>query len=206
MEDNTLDTNLHTDLNTDLHMIENSIVLYKNNDNSSTRGTTITISAPGTLVGATVGAIVFTAVSITGDAAANITSSGIELTGQLIGYGTELVAGSTAANTVKAVAKTYSVLAKPAITNASRIGAVGISLLAGTSAALATSGIVYSGQKMSSCLYSLFEHYKQKVANKIQHPVPLTNEIILLEDKDEDIQIIKDDCKDVELTHSHQDV
>jgi hypothetical protein len=134
-------------------------------------GCHITISAPGTIVGATVSAIVYTTLTTTGEIAASATGTGIELAGNVIAYGTELVAGSLAANTVRSFAKTYGAVAKPAIVNTSRLGALGISVLAGTGAAMTTSALVYGGKQAASYIYSYVQDYKKKVASKIQYPV-----------------------------------
>jgi hypothetical protein len=142
----------------------------------------LTLSAPGTIVGATVSALVYTTLSTTGEIAAAATSTGIELTGNILAYGTELAAGSLPAATVRAAAKTYGALAKPTISNASRLGALGISVLAGTGAALATSAIVYGGKYAGSYLYSCIEDYKQKVAKKIQYPIPSNENLLVIEE------------------------
>jgi hypothetical protein len=149
-----------------------------------------TLSAPGTFVGATVSAIVFTTLTTTGEIAATATGTGIELSGNLLAYGTELAVGSFAANTVRSMARTYSAVAQPTIRNTSRLGALGISVLAGTSAAFTTSAILYGSKKVGSYLYSCYEDYKQKVANTIQHPIELSSEVTLIED---DIQLIEEE-------------
>lgn len=143
----------------------------------------LTLSAPGTLIGATVSAIVYTTLSTTGDIAAVATSTGIELTGNVLAYGTELMIGSIPAATVRTAANTYGTLAKPAITTASRLGALGISVVAGTGAALATNAIVYGGKYASSYLYSCIEDYRQKIAKKIQYPIPSNENIYIIEDE-----------------------
>jgi hypothetical protein len=51
----------------------------------------VSFSAPATFVGATVTAIVYTTITTTGDIAASATGTGIELTGNVLGYGTELL-------------------------------------------------------------------------------------------------------------------
>jgi hypothetical protein len=152
----------------------------------------LTLSAPGTIVGATVSAIVYTTLSTTGEIAAAATGTGIELGGTLLAYGTELAIGSIPANTVRIAAKTYGALARPTITNTSRLGAMGISVLAGTGAAFTTSAFIYGGKKLGSYLYSYFEDYKQKVAQKIQHPIEPETSLLLLKDTEDDIQIIEE--------------
>lgn len=157
----------------------------------------VTLSAPGTFVGAAVSAIVFTTLTTTGEIAASVTSTGIELTGNAIAYGTELVVGTLAATTVRSLSKTYGAIAKPTISNTTRIGAIGISFLAGAGAALMTSVTIYGGRKAGEYLYSWYDYtkdaaidkigeYKQHIANKIQYPIE-TSTVILLEN---DIQVI----------------
>lgn len=155
-----------------------------------------TLSAPGAFVGATVSAIVFTTLSTTGEIAASATGTGIELTGNLIAYGTELAIGSIPAHTVRMAAKSYGAIARPTISNTSRLGALGISVIAGAGAALTTSAVIYGSKTLGSYLYSCVEDYKQKVALKIQHPIPISDDIELLtiEDTPEisDIGLLKD--------------
>jgi hypothetical protein len=142
----------------------------------------LTLSAPGTIVGATVSALVYTTLSTTGELAAAATGTGIELTGNILAYGTELAAGSIPAATIRAAGKTYGALAKPTISNASRLGALGISVLAGSTAALATSAIVYGSKCTGSYLYSYFKDYKQKIAKKIQYPIETNEKLFIIED------------------------
>ena len=161
--------------------------LINNNDNQETYF--ITLSAPGTLVGATVSAIVYTVLSTTGEIAAAATGTGIELTGNLIAYGTELAAGSIPAHTIRMAAKTYGAIARPTISNSSRIGALGISVLAGAGAAFTTSALIYGGKQVSYYLYSCIEDYKQKIAQKIQYSIS-TNENIELIAIDNDLEML----------------
>ena len=144
----------------------------------------ISFSAPATFVGATVTAIVYTTITATGDIAASATGTGIELTGTLLGYGTELLAGPHAGNTIRSIARTYSAVARPAITATSRFGAIGISALAGTGAALTTNAIWYGGEKLGYFLYSYYKDYKQKIIENLQSSNPITEDIILIEDND----------------------
>lgn len=159
----------------------------------------VTLTAPGTFIGAAVSAIVFTTLTTTGEIAASATSTGIELTGNAIAYGTELAVGTLAATTVRTLARSYGAIAKPAISNTSRLGALGISFLAGAGAALMTSVTIYGGRKAGSYLYSWYDYtkdaainkigeYKQQVAAKIQYPIE-TSTTILLEN---DIQVIEE--------------
>lgn len=146
-----------------------------------------TMSATGAIVGATVSALVYTTLSTGGDAAASVTGSGIELAGSAIGYGTDFIIGKPAGAAVRGLAKGYSTIVRPAISSTSRLGAAGVSILAGTGAALTTNAIVYGGKKVGSYIYSRIEDYKQRAAIKVQHETPLDGfsdmELILLDDK-----------------------
>jgi hypothetical protein len=182
-----------------------------NNDTKDTYY--LTLSAPGALVGATVSAIVYTTLSTTGEVVASVTGTGIEFGGNLIAYGTELAIGSIPAHTVRMAAKTYGALARPTISNTSRLGALGISVLAGTGAAFTTSALIYGGKQLGSYLYSYIEEYKQKIAQKIQYPIE-SEKILLLKDIEEDIQIIEEEREATgqanqslhNITHSPQDL
>jgi hypothetical protein len=169
-----------------------SLTLINQNDDNNEKKETyyFTLSAPGTFVGATVSAIVYTTLSTTGEIAAAATGTGIELSGNLLAYGTELAIGSIPAHTIRIAAKTYGAVARPAISNTSRIGALGISVLAGAGAAFTTSAVIYGSKKAIDYLYSCIEDYKQKVAQKIQHPIELESKVLLIEDE---IQIIEDE-------------
>jgi hypothetical protein len=118
----------------------------------------LALPAAGTLVGTTVTAIVYTTLVTTGDIAASVTGTGIELTGNVLGFGTELIAGTIAGNSVRTIANTYGALSRPVISNGSRLGAMGFSLLAGGIAAITTTAVVNS----SSYLYSYYKDYKQQ--------------------------------------------
>lgn len=152
----------------------------------------LTLSAPGTIIGATVSAIVFTTLNTTGEVMATVTSTGIQFTGTILAYGTELSVGSFAANSIRGMAKTYSAIAKPTITNTSRIGALGISVLAGTGAAFTTSALIYGGKQTAKYMYSLYEYskqtlsnnmedYKLKIASRIQYPISTFDDTELLD-------------------------
>lgn len=159
----------------------------------------VTICAPGTLIGATVSALVYTSLITTGEIAAAVTGTGIELTGNALAYGAELVTGSHAATSIRTLAKSYGAIAKPAISNTSRLGALGISVLAGTGAAVTTSALLYGASSAGHYIYDCYVSTKKKlaenvkiedyIAGKIQKPVESSNEILLIED---DIQLIQD--------------
>jgi hypothetical protein len=149
-------------------------------------------SAPATFVGATVTAIVYTTITTTGDIAASATGSGIELTGNVLGYGTDLLVGPLAGNTVRTMARSYSAIARPAITATSRFSALGISFLAGSGAAITTNAIWYGGEKIGSYLYSYYKDYKQKIIDNLQSSTPVIGDVRLIEDNGENILLIED--------------
>jgi hypothetical protein len=153
-------------------------------------GLHISVSAPGTLIGATVSAIVYTTLSTTGEIVAVATGTSIELSGNILAYGTELTFGSLPAETIRMAAKTYGALARPAISNSSRLGALGISVIAGTGAALTTSALIYGGKQTHAFLYSCIENYKQTIPLKIQYPIELDTTILIIDD---DTLLIDDD-------------
>ena len=164
----------------------------KNSTNSSVL--MFTMSATGAVVGATVSALVYTALSTSGEIAATATGNSIELAGTAIGFGADLMVGSAAGATVRALANGYSAVARPAISSTSKIGAAGISVLAGAGAALTTNALVYGGKKVGSYLYSRLEDYKHRVAVKVQHETPLDEfsdvEIIMFDEKGRPIHIL----------------
>jgi len=128
------------------------------------------VSAAGSFVGSVVSNIVYSAICASGDIVADVTKSGIEITGNVIGLGTEAVAGPLAGNTVRALAKTYGAVAKPTISTGSELSALGISFVAGTGAALTTTAILYGGNKIGSYLQGYYITYKKGVAKRVQQP------------------------------------
>jgi hypothetical protein len=164
----------------------------KNNTNSSI--IMFTMSATGAVVGATVSALVYTALTTGGELAASATGTSIELAGAAIGYGADLMVGPAAGTTVRTLANGYSAVARPAISSTSKIGAAGISVLAGAGAALTTNALVYGGKKVGSYLYSRIEDYKHRVAARVQHETPLDEftdiDIIMFDDKGRPIHIL----------------
>ena len=168
-----------------------SITVYTPDKKDDTDDTYyLTLSAPGAIIGATVSAIVYTTLSTTGEVAAAATGKGIELGGNLLAYGTELAFGAIPAHTVRIASKTYSAIAKPTISNTSRLGALGISVIAGAGAAFTTSAIIYGSKLAGSYLYSYIEDYKQRMAHRIQCPIEAENKILLIEDG---IMLIEDE-------------
>lgn len=153
---------------------------------------TMTMNATGGIIGATVSALVYSAITTTGDIAASITSSGISLTGEAIALGTEYIAGTMAGNSVRIATRTSSSIAGPTISSSTRTAAAGIALISGAVAAVGTSLVIYSAHQAGSYLYSCTEKYKQKVAEKIQYPIDITEfekgtveELISFDDENE---------------------
>ncbi len=155
----------------------------------------MTMNATGGIIGATVSALVYSAITTTGDIAASVTSSGISLTGEAIALGTEYIAGTMAGNSVRVATRTTSAIAGPTISTSSRTVAAGVALISGAVAAVTTSLVIYGAHQAGSYLYSCTEKYKQKVAEKIQYPIDISNfekgtveELISFDDENELIQ------------------
>ena len=155
----------------------------------------MTMNATGGIIGATVSALVYSAITTTGDIAASVTSSGISLTGEAIALGTEYIAGTMAGNSVRVATRTTSAIAGPTISTSSRTVAAGVALISGAVAAVTTSLVIYGAHQAGSYLYSCTEKYKQKVAEKIQYPMDISNfekgtveELISFDDENELIQ------------------
>jgi hypothetical protein len=155
----------------------------------------MTMNATGGIIGATVSALVYSAITTTGDIAASVTSSGISLTGEAIALGTEYIAGTMAGNSVRVATRTTSAIAGPTISTSSRTVAAGVALISGAVAAITTSLVIYGAHQAGSYLYSCTEKYKQKVAEKIQYPMDISNfekgtveELISFDDENELIQ------------------
>jgi len=75
---------------------------------SSNNVFSITISSPSNIIGATVSAVVYTALTTTGEMVALGTGTGIEYTGRILGYGTDVIAGQMMGDAVRTLATTYS--------------------------------------------------------------------------------------------------
>jgi len=150
-------------------------------------------SAAGSIVGSTVSNVIYHAISSSGEIAAEATASTIEITGNIVGLGAGILMGPIAGDTVRALAKTYSAVAKPTIHAGSKLSATGISFLAGTSAALTTIALIYGGRKTNSFIQSQYINYKKSVASKVQRPDSDfygKKTIICMED-DEDIKLLE---------------
>jgi hypothetical protein len=153
------------------------------------------VSATGNFLGATVSNLLYHTLATSGDIVAQTTESSIEFTGNMIGLGTDMIVGPIAGNAVRALARTYGAVAKPAISTTSKLGAAGISFLAGTGTAITTTALVYGGRKISSYVYGHYMKYKLHVASNIQYPVPhmeSKKEIICIDDP-EDLSLLEQD-------------
>ena len=115
------------------------------------------IPSMGNVVASAISEIVYSAITTTGDATASATKTGMDIAGNIIGYGTELIAGPVAGATVRCVANTYSSATKYTIAKSSRIGAIGISFVVYTGAALTTSAVIH-GSNIVSHSYNYFQH------------------------------------------------
>jgi len=116
----------------------------------------IHIPSASDVISTSVSSIVYSAITTTGDATASVTRSGIELVGSIIGYGTDLVAGPIAGATVRCVANSYGAVTKHTISKTSRIGAIGLSLIAYTGTALTTTAVIHSGNILNNSYKYLF--------------------------------------------------
>lgn len=108
-------------------------------------------------ISSAVSSVIYSTLSTSGDIAAYATKSGIDIAGSVIGYGTEMVAGPIAGTTVRCIANTYSSATKHTITKSSRIGAIGISIIAYTGVALTTSAIIHSSNIISNTYNYFFK-------------------------------------------------
>jgi hypothetical protein len=156
------------------------------------------VSATGTFVGATVSNAIYHAIATSGDMAAHATESSIEFTGNMLGLGTDLVIGPLAGNAVRALARTYGAVAKPAISTSVKLGAAGVSVVAGTGVALTTTALVYGGRKLGSYIYTHYVNYKRDIAANIQYPMPNfspTKDIICIDDP-HDLSLLEKDEDD----------
>ena len=109
--------------------------------------------------------------------------------------GTEYIAGTMAGNSVRVATRTTSAIAGPTISTSSRTVAAGVALISGAVAAVTTSLVIYGAHQAGSYLYSCTEKYKQKVAEKIQYPMDISEfekgtveELISFDDENELIQ------------------
>ena len=119
---------------------------------------TMYIPPASDVISTAVSSVVYSTLTTSGDIAASATKSGINIAGSVIGYGTELVAGYAAGATVRCIANTYGSATKHTISKSSRIGAVGLSLLAYTGTAFTTSAIIHGGNMLTSSYHYFFKH------------------------------------------------
>lgn len=173
-------------------------ILHSNNDDDNdthdkSTSYSLVLSAPSTIVGTTVSAIVYTTIVTGGEIVAEMSNIGIKVSANLIGYGTDIVAGTIAGNAVRNAGYAYSSITKPLIANTSRAGALGISILAGTGSALATNAIIYGSHTISSYFTSYINTCKKHITSMIQYPVPLHTTVI---DTEDGLQLLYDNCDD----------
>ena len=127
---------------------------------------TMYIPSTSSMVGTTVSSILYSAITATGDITASATQTGIELAGNIIGYGTDLVAGPIAGASVRCVANSYGTVTKHTISKSSRIGAVGLSLITYTGVALTTTAVIHGGNIISKSYHYFFKSTPKPVEMK----------------------------------------
>ena len=127
---------------------------------------TMYIPSTSSMVGTTVSSILYSAITATGDITASATQTGIELAGNIIGYGTDLVAGPIAGASVRCVANSYGTVTKHTISKSSRIGAVGLSLITYTGVALTTTAVIHGGNIISKSYNYFFKSTPKPVEMK----------------------------------------
>jgi hypothetical protein len=160
----------------------NSEIDFDNTDDSK-KNNTFTLCTTGTIVGATVSALVYSAIQTTGEITASVASTGINLAGETIALGTDYVVGVSAGNTVRALAHTTGALTAPTIKSTSQTAALGVSVLAGTMSAITTSLVIYGTKELITYTSKITEKYKETLAKKIQYPVESDGEILELENE-----------------------
>ena len=183
--ESTQDNNLHL------------AIITKKQKNES-YSSALTMYTAGSIVGASVSAIVYSSIVTSGEITGSLVQTGINLGGSILGYGTELVAGTLAGNSVRGIAAVSGAIAGPTISSSSRTVAAGLSLIAGTVSAIATSAFLYGVKEAGSYIHSKVEDYKFQLAEKIQYPIEVDNEIvnevletgILLDDSDSEEPIL----------------
>ena len=140
----------------------------------------LTLYSSGGIVGASVSALVYTSLIQSGKLASSAVSSGISLSGTLVGYGAELIAGEEVADIIRQKAAVTSLIVKPHIEESSRRAATHLSVLAGGASAVATSFIMYSTSEAKTYIKQKVNDYvsgcKHYIAQTIQQPVELLND------------------------------
>jgi hypothetical protein len=137
---------------------------------------TLSICTAGTIVGASVSAIVYSAIYTAGEITGSLTSSGISISGQIVAKGADYVVGSITGDAIRGFSSATSAVAGPTISSTSRTAAAGISVIAGAGAALTTSAVIYGAKEA----YAYIQRYKEKVAQQVQYPVPCDDSAVLL--------------------------
>jgi len=156
---------------------------------SSNNVFSITISSPSNIIGATVSAVVYTALTTTGEMVALGTGTGIEYTGRILGYGTDVIAGQMMGDAVRTLATTYSEYTMPTIRNTSRMSALGISVLAGATTAFTTNAVIYGTKCIGTYLYNFAKSYERNVLSTIQCPTEVINEVSIVDNDLQNIEI-----------------
>ena len=165
-----------------------NIYIVNENDNIP-KNNTMTMCSTGTIIGATVSAIVYSAISTTGDVTASITRTGIGVTGEIVAKGVEYVVGPIVGDTIRVFSTATGAVVEPTIKTTSRTTAAGLSILAGASAALTTSIAIYGAKELFTYLEKYTEGYKRKLAQQVQYPVEMddtdANECLLVLEESE---------------------
>ncbi len=138
----------------------------------------LTMYTAGSIVGASVSAIVYSSIVTSGDITGSLIQTGINLGGSILGYGTELLVGSIAGNSVRGIAAASGAIAGPTISSSTRTIAVGLSVIAGAISAITTSTFLYGAKEAGYYIYTKIEDYKHQVAEKIQHPIAIDNDLV----------------------------
>jgi hypothetical protein len=155
--------------------------------------------ATGTIIGATVSAVVYSAISTTGDITASVTRAGIGVTGEIVAKGAEYVVGPIIGDTIRVFSTATGAVIEPTIKTTSRTAAVGISLLAGAGVALTTSIAIYGAKELFAYLEKYTESYKQKIAQQIQYPVEIEDDVCIFLEEPESERLMLTDGREIRL-------
>jgi len=173
--ENRSSINVHDTRNTDENNLQLAIIDTKKDNNSITNS--LTMYAAGSIVGASVSAIVYSSIATSGEITGSLVQTGLHLGGNLIGYGTDIIIGPIAGSSVRAFATISGAIAGPTISSSSRTVATGVSLIAGALSAIATSAIIYGAKEAGSYISSKVGNYKHHIAEKIQHSEEVHKEV-----------------------------
>ncbi len=186
--------------NTSTELIEQrqqQLTIITKKQNNESYSNTLTMYTAGSIVGASVSALVYSSIVTSGEITGSLVQTGINLGGSILGYGTELVAGTLAGNSVRGIAAVSGAIAGPTISSSSRTVAAGLSLIAGAISAIATSAFLYGAKETGTYIYTKVEDYKFQVAEKIQHPTSvdckIVDEVLETGEEFEDFQ----ECNDI---------